>query len=155
MPHIYHSQRLRKARSSVIGTVYHLRFSTQDKREYLADFATARAVVHAIAQEHNSGRASCLCYCVMPDHVHWLMRLRKGTIGRSVHNVKRLSIHLSKQRIDWQSDFFDHGITDESVLRKTARYIVANPVRANLVSAVGDYPHWDAMWLDGESDDVF
>ncbi|MFV3290267.1 transposase, partial [Pseudomonas sp. NY11955] len=28
-----------------------------------------------------------------------------------------------------------------------ARYIVANPIRAGLVSRVGDYPHWDAVWL--------
>jgi len=28
-----------------------------------------------------------------------------------------------------------------------ARYIVANPLRAGLVSRVGDYPLWDACWL--------
>ena len=29
-----------------------------------------------------------------------------------------------------------------------ARYIVANPVRAGLVNRVGEYPYWDAVWLD-------
>ena len=33
-------------------------------------------------------------------------------------------------------------------LRGLARYIVANPLRAQLVQRIGDYPHWDAMWLD-------
>jgi putative transposase len=28
-----------------------------------------------------------------------------------------------------------------------ARYIVANPLRAGLVERLGDYPHWDAVWL--------
>jgi hypothetical protein len=28
-----------------------------------------------------------------------------------------------------------------------ARYIVANPLRAGLVEHLGDYPHWDAVWL--------
>jgi len=28
-----------------------------------------------------------------------------------------------------------------------ARYIVMNPKRAGLVERVGDYPHWDAIWL--------
>ncbi|MFV3292807.1 transposase, partial [Pseudomonas sp. NY11955] len=28
-----------------------------------------------------------------------------------------------------------------------ARYIIANPIRAGLVSRVGDYSHWDAVWL--------
>ena len=36
--------------------------------------------------------------------------------------------------------------TDED-LKKTARYIVANPLRAGLVKRLGDYPHWDALWL--------
>jgi hypothetical protein len=28
-----------------------------------------------------------------------------------------------------------------------ARYVVMNPVRAGLVSRVGDYPFWDAAWI--------
>jgi hypothetical protein len=28
-----------------------------------------------------------------------------------------------------------------------ARYIVANPLRAGLVSRVGHYPFWNAVWL--------
>jgi len=35
----------------------------------------------------------------------------------------------------------------EEDLQALARYIVANPLRAGLVKRVGDYPHWDAMWL--------
>lgn len=26
--------------------------------------------------------------------------------------------------------------------------MVANPLRANLVDTIGDYPLWDAAWLD-------
>jgi hypothetical protein len=28
-----------------------------------------------------------------------------------------------------------------------ARYIVGNPLQAGLVDRIGDYPHWDAVWL--------
>ncbi|NJC47919.1 UNVERIFIED_ORG: hypothetical protein GGR78_001170 [Xanthomonas campestris] len=28
-----------------------------------------------------------------------------------------------------------------------ARYLIANPLRAELVERVGDYPFWDAIWL--------
>lgn len=28
-----------------------------------------------------------------------------------------------------------------------ARYMVANPLRAGLVSSIREYPHWDAVWL--------
>ncbi|MES9878966.1 MAG: transposase, partial [Candidatus Sedimenticola sp. 1PA] len=32
-------------------------------------------------------------------------------------------------------------------IKELARYIVANPLRGGLVESIGDYPHWDAMWL--------
>jgi len=32
-------------------------------------------------------------------------------------------------------------------VQATARYIVANPLRAGLVERLGDYPLWDAVWL--------
>jgi putative transposase len=35
----------------------------------------------------------------------------------------------------------------EDDLAKLPRYIVANPLRAGLVERVGDYSHWDAVWL--------
>jgi hypothetical protein len=38
-------------------------------------------------------------------------------------------------------------VRKEDDLRELARYIVLNPVRAELVSKLGDYPHWDAIWL--------
>lgn len=47
----------------------------------------------------------------------------------------------------WQKGFHDHALRKEEDLTATARYIVANPLRAGLVQRVGDYPHWDAIWL--------
>ncbi|HXR00866.1 MAG TPA: transposase, partial [Pseudomonas sp.] len=32
-------------------------------------------------------------------------------------------------------------------LLKMARYVVANPLRVGLVSKLGDYSLWDAVWL--------
>jgi len=147
----FQSNRLRTGRASIIGQAYHLRFSLHNHQRHLTDFHIARAVVQALARETQTNRAETLCFCVMPDHVHWLMILQAGTLGRCIHNVKRLSQHIAQSRIPWQRSFFDRGIRDEKNLRSTARYIVANPLRANLVSSIGDYPHWDAVWLDGES----
>ena len=148
----YQSHRLRTGRVSIVTTAYHLRFSvTKPNRAFIA-FHVARVVVKSIAQEHAMCRAENLCFCVMPDHVHWLMILKKGSIGQSVHNIKRLSNHLSGCRIPWQRGYFDHGIRNHENLKQTARYIVANPLRAGLVSTLGDYPHWDAAWLYSDFD---
>ena len=47
----------------------------------------------------------------------------------------------------WQKGYYDHGLRREEDLRTTARYIVANPLRAGIVKRLADYPHWDAIWL--------
>ena len=51
------------------------------------------------------------------------------------------------QRIS-QAGYYDHALRQEEDMQKIARYIVANPIRAGLVNKVGDYPHWDAIWLE-------
>lgn len=43
--------------------------------------------------------------------------------------------------------FYDHALREEDDLKGIARYIVANQIRAGLVEKIGDYPHWDAVWL--------
>lgn len=55
----------------------------------------------------------------------------------------------SEGRKIWQAGFHDHAVRREEDLAGIARYIVANPLRAGLVDAIGDYPLWDALWLPG------
>jgi putative transposase len=38
-------------------------------------------------------------------------------------------------------------VRKEDDLVGLARYLVANPLRAGLVQRIGEYPHWDAVWL--------
>jgi len=147
MSKIYQSSRLRLNRASLLYHAYHLRFSVDKKHTVMLNFNEARAVVRAVAREQEMGRADTFCFCVMPDHVHWLMVLKKGSISQSIRNIKSLSKHLSDSPIFWQRGYFDHGIQDQNVLRETARYIVANPLRAGLVDKIGCYPPWDAVWL--------
>jgi REP element-mobilizing transposase RayT len=97
--------------------------------------------------------AETLCFVVMPDHVHWLMQLRPhGELSRTIHGVKSVSArqvnrHLGRRGPVWQPGFHDYALRREENLRETARYIVANPLRAGLVKSLAQYPHWDAKWL--------
>jgi hypothetical protein len=47
----------------------------------------------------------------------------------------------------WQDGFFDHAVRRDEDVRTIARYIVSNPLRAGLVSNLGDYALWDACWI--------
>jgi REP element-mobilizing transposase RayT len=83
----------------------------------------------------------------MPDHLHWLLELT-GTSDLSlvIQAVKSVTAHRLGGKV-WQDGFHDHALRKEEDVRTTARYVVANPLRARLVSRLGDYPHWDAIWL--------
>jgi hypothetical protein len=45
--------------------------------------------------------------------------------------------------------FHDHALHRDEDLKNLGLYVVANPLRAGLVKSLGDYPHWDAIWLRG------
>lgn len=89
----------------------------------------------------------------MPDHAHWLIQLGdnanlaacvnrfKGSSTRSIRTL------FGSGRVVWQRGYYDHARRKDELVETVARYIVANPLRAGLVTSVGDYPFWDAVWL--------
>ena len=97
-------------------------------------------------KESELGRAETLAFVLMPDHFTGCWRWERALAVALVRAVKAVSAHRVRQRI-WQDGFHDHALRAEEDVIAVARYVVANPVRAGLVSRVGDYPHWDAAWL--------
>ncbi len=141
------SQRLRTGRYSLAGQVYLLTMVTLNRQPIFAEFEAARCLVRTLQEEQRLGRASTWAYVLMPDHLHWLMQLGEQVdLARCVQGVKSLVSRQLGQAV-WQAGFHDRAMRKEEDLQALGRYIVANPLRAGLVSRVGDYPHWDAMWL--------
>ena len=142
-----HSHRLRMGRHSQAGQVYMITMVTIGRQPWFADFSAARVLIRHLKNENELQRASTLAYVVMPDHLHWLMQLGKEVpLAQSVRAVKSLTTHRLGHPV-WQRGFYDHAVRSDEDLQARARYIIANPVRAGLVSSVADYPHWDAVWL--------
>ena len=94
-----------------------------------------------------------LCWVLMPDHWHGLLQLKEGEcLQRQVlliksHTAKASNRAQSRTGSVWARAFHDRALRRDEDLFKAARYLVANPVRAGLVSRVADYPYWDAIWL--------
>ena len=142
-----HGRRLRRGRVSVPGCVYSVTFVTHGRWPGLAEVWVGRRVIRCLRDMDADGRAETLAFCVMPDHVHWLVRLMPGSdLSGLVGRVKGSSSRAIPL-LRWQRGFHDHAVRDDERLRALARYIVANPVRAGVVQRVGEYPHWDAVWL--------
>lgn len=138
---------LRKGRFSQTGLVYHITTVTKNRVPYFESLGNGRKVVQQLMALQNQGMAETLCYVLMPDHLHWLMVLQNGTLAETVRILKGRSARAIGKSI-WQASYHDHAVRKEEDLQKMARYIVANPLRANLVSRIGDYSLWDAVWLE-------
>ncbi len=143
-----HSRHLRRGRFSQAGQIYLLTMVSEGRLPVFADFFAARRVVRAMHEQAVVSAAETLVFVVMPDHVHWLVQLQDGaSLGEVVRRFKaRVSIVLGARV--WQRGFHDHALRSEEDIVAVARYVVANPMRAGLVERVGDYAHWDAVWLD-------
>lgn len=138
---------LRTGRVSQLGMAYHITAVTQNRTPCFASLDNGRKVVRQLMALQAEGRAETLCYVLMPDHLHWLMVLHEGRLSEAVHLLKGRSAHAIGHAV-WQANYHDHAVRQDEDLRKMARYIVANPLRANLVEWIGDYSLWDAVWLD-------
>ncbi len=90
---------------------------------------------------------SLLAYCFMPDHLHLLVGGRNAGVDASVlvKLAKQTTGYAFKRRTGerlWQPSFFDRTLRDDEDVIDVIRYVIANPVRAGLVSAPATYPYW-------------
>jgi putative transposase len=151
------SSHLRYGRFSRAGQIYLVTSVIQDRQPVFADFHLGRLLVDELRRAQEQELAQSLAWVVMPDHLHWLFQLKNGTLSGLIQQVKaRSAIAINKARCRngrlWQADFHDKTIRRDQELINVARYIIANPLRANLVQYIGDYPLWDAVWLESTPD---
>lgn len=140
------SNRLRRGRCSVVNQIYLVTAVTQRRARVFEDLSAARMLILTMREDARRGSHETLAFVVMPDHLHWLLQLQKGSLSELVGRVKSISARRLGTRV-WQDGFHDRALRDEDVLQAVERYIVANPLRAGLVERIGRYPHWDAVWL--------
>ena len=82
----------------------------------------------------------------MPDHVHWLMELRSGSLATCMNIFKSISSRKPGAGKAWQMGYHDHALRRDESIEQAARYIVGNPIRAGLAEYVGEYPHAWCRW---------
>lgn len=142
-----HGKNLRNGRFSESGQVYVITTVTRERQPVCQDFLAARALIQVMMGHDLAGFAATLCFVVMPDHLHWMMQLGEGKhLGQVVQAMKSLTSRRIGTLV-FQKGYYDHAVSREEDMKGMARYIVANPLRAGLVSNVYNYPHWDAIWL--------
>jgi putative transposase len=152
MPDSHRSRQMRAGRFSETGRIYLLTSIVHNRLSLFADWRLGRLVVSEFRNAQDQGWADSLAWVVMPDHFHWLIELKNGTLpdlmrGTKSRSARAVNAALSRSDCLWQKGYYDQAVRREEGLKRLARYIVANPLRAGLVERIGDYPLWDAVWL--------
>lgn len=91
-------------------------------------------------------RYQLLAWCVMPNHVHVLIRpLEPWSVGKIVYSWKRHTARQANEFLNrtggafWSLDYYDRFIRDEPHFLRAVDYIHQNPVKAGLCSKPEDW----------------
>ncbi|WNH53362.1 REP-associated tyrosine transposase [Stenotrophomonas oahuensis] len=135
------SSSLQRGRQSAIGGIYILTTVVHCRRPLFEHSRNAEIVIETLRHMERSGRSRTYAWVVMPDHVHWVMELKSGTLAGCMNLFKSRSSRLMGAGRVWQSGYHDHALRKEESLEHVARYIVGNPIRAGLTRNAGEYPY--------------
>ncbi len=141
---------LRRGRVSLTGYYYLLTTATAHRAPLFQTLTAGRLVISALRALDAADLTQTLACVVMPDHVHWLMRLGRSPLavvmqrfkGRCARDLRTLSGSPV-----WQKGFHDRAVRSDESLEALARYVIENPVRAGLVKNIGDYSLWHSVWV--------
>lgn len=113
----------------------------------LADPRVAGAMASALRFWHGK-RYRLLAWCVMPNHVHVVVRFFPGhELGAVVRSWKQHSAKAAKHALGvagrfWQREYYDRLIRDGEELDRAIRYVLKNPEKAGLKD-------WPWVWSEG------
>jgi len=144
---------LRNGRYSEPGREYLVTTVTHERVPWFQDFYSARLLVMEMQRLEKEGVAAWLAWVIMPDHFHALLSLGSAvSLGEVMNKLKgrsarNICVRLGRAVSFWQRSFHDHALRREEDRLEIARYVVANPLRVGIVERLGDYPHWDSVWL--------
>jgi putative transposase len=124
---------------------YSLTFCTHARRALFTTRERVDLVLGQILRSAHEQAGEILVYCFMPDHLHLLIEMhRESSDGlRFILRAKQFSGYHYQQKFGhrlWQRYGFERVLRNEEDTLEVARYILANPVRAGLVTCAEEYP---------------
>ncbi|SOD88473.1 transposase [Spirosoma fluviale] len=133
---------------------------------YCPDYLSNTAVAQIIADSlhfWDGNRIDLIAYCIMPNHVHAVFTLisestdagKGNTLKKLMHSIKSFSAHEANKALKlngefWEEETYDRLVRDNDELRRIVKYILSNPVKANLCS---DWKSWKWTYLKPEYDE--
>jgi putative transposase len=119
---------------------------TFERRTYFSDDARVRLVRDELLRTVGAYVVELIAYCFMHDHLHGLLEgcSPDSNVRKCAVMFRQRSGYVYRQKYGvrlWQDGFYDHVLRAEEATVDVVRYILANPLRAGLCSALSEYPY--------------
>ena len=148
-------KRLRKAHDLYFGKYEELLDDPKSGPTFLRKPEIAQIVKDSL--HHLDGKKyTLICYCIMPNHVHKIVKDTKQVLFRIMQSHKgftgfEANRAMSREGQFWHRESFDHQIRSDNWLKEKIQYILLNPSKAKLVKDWRAWPHWyihpDYEWM--------
>lgn len=104
-----------------------------------------KLILDTLREEQERQNCTVFTYCLMPDHLHFLVSPRKDGISvltftnQYKGKATNRSWTVGWQGKLWQPRYYDHIVRTEESLYAIAEYILNNPIRQALVEHTEDW----------------
>ena len=125
---------------------YLITFCTKDRAAHFKDPRLAEIACRWLRHFRDQGWYWLYAYAVMPDHVHVAMRVRHRRVHLSrIVGMLRSAILCDGRKVVkgfyWQRGYHERVVRDGDDSQEIVRYVLDNPRRAQIVSAMETYPY--------------
>ncbi len=139
----------RQLRIEYPGAIYHVTSRGNARSMIYADDKDREDFLRILALVVERYQWLCHAYCLMGNHYHLLIETPEGNLSkgmRQINGVYTQSYNRRHQRVGhlFQGRFKAILVEKESYLLQLCRYIVRNPVAANLCQSVDQWP-WSSL----------
>ena len=140
----------RHRRILVDGGYYHILTRGNDRKILFRKDPESRVFLSLAARYLEPCSISMLHYCVMNNHVHFLLKLNLcQELSKFMQGILQSYAHYFRKQYDsvgflFQNRYKSLLIDSEKYLLEAARYIERNPLRARIVNGLEDYP-WSSF----------
>ncbi|HEX5681269.1 MAG TPA: transposase, partial [Desulfobacterales bacterium] len=125
------SRSLRKGRVSIESQPYLVTTTVHQRQPFLQGEDAARLVLSSLQWLAAEKRMDLSAAVIMPEHVHFVLSLRIGSLAQLVHSFKSFTANkinglLGRSGQFWQEQYHDHAIRKDEVLNDVVLYLLNN-----------------------------
>lgn len=142
----------RPLRIEFAGALYHITSRGNERKAIYfddADFEKFLSILGKVCERYNW---MVYAYCLMGNHYHLLLETPEANLSmgmRQLNGTFTQAINRKYQRVGhlFQGRFKAILVDKDAYLLELSRYVVLNPVRANMVQSLDDWPwsSWHVM----------